>query len=60
MTGTLAILADMAYEPRTGVDWTTGAKGPIFLVGSILMVLPSIVLIIVGGDIEKLRAWVED
>ena len=49
MTGTLAILADMAYEPRTGVDWTTGAKGPIFLVGSILTVLPSIVLILGGG-----------
>ena len=49
MTGTLAILADMAYEPKTGVDWTTGAKGPIFLVGSILKVLPSIALIPGGG-----------
>ena len=49
MTGTLAILADMAYEPKTGVDWTTGAKGPMFLVGSILRVLPSIALIPGGG-----------
>ena len=49
MTGTRAILADMAYEPRIGVDLETGTKGPIFLVGSILSVLPSIVLILGGG-----------
>ena len=54
MTGTRAILADMAYEPRTGVDWETGTKGPIFLVGSILSVLPSIVLILGGGGCWKI------
>ena len=49
MTGTLTMFADKEKEPITGVDWTTGAKGPMFLVGSILKVLPSMTLIPGGG-----------
>ena len=43
------MFADKEKEPITGVDWTTGAKGPMFLVGSILKVLPSMTLIPGGG-----------
>ena len=48
-TGTLAMFADTEKEPKTGIELTAGAKGPIFSVGSTLNVLPSITLIPGGG-----------
>ena len=48
-TGTLDMLADIAYKLRAGVYCTTGAKGPILLVGSTLTVLPSLGLKLGGG-----------
>ena len=51
ITGTLTKPEDVAYEPMTGVDWTTGTNGPMLLEGTTLTVLPSMTSTVGGGGL---------
>ena len=54
------MFADTEKEPKTGMELTAGAKGPIFSTGSILNVLPSITLIPGGGGFWIALGWLGD